>query len=43
VVVPFYIGELLSNQFKVYIYKYLGSNGSKYDYSGLMNHLEYLD
>jgi hypothetical protein len=43
VVVPFYIGELLSNQFKVYIYKYPGSNGSKYDYSGLMNHLEYLD
>jgi hypothetical protein len=43
VVVPFYIGELLSNQFKVYIFKYPGSNGSKYDYSGRMNHLDYLD
>lgn len=42
VVVPFYIGELLSNRFRVYIYKYLGGDGDKYTFSGMMNHLEYM-
>ena len=39
VVVPFYIGELLSNRFNVYIYKY---EKGAYEFSGLMNHLDYM-
>ena len=44
VIIPFYIGELLSNRFNVYIYKYLSAPGKgTYTYSGLMNHLEYME
>lgn len=44
VVIPFYIGELLSNRFNVFIYKYLGTPGKEtYTYSGMMNHLEYME
>ena len=39
VVVPFYIGELLSNRLNVYIYKY---EKGTYEFSGLMNHLDYM-
>lgn len=42
VIIPFYLGELFSNRYNIYIYKYLNKDNNKtYTYSGKMNHLDY--
>ncbi len=43
--IPFFLAELLSNQYKVYIYQYLlpsnKDNPGTYEFMGVMNHLLY--
>ena len=45
VFIPFFLAELLSNQYKVYIYQYLlpsnKDNPGTYEFMGVMNHLLY--
>lgn len=45
VFIPFFLAELLSNQYKVYIYQYMlpsnKSNTETYEFMGVMNHLLY--